>query len=79
MSYETREFLVMLSVIAGVFLVILGSTFSMMFGASYIDCRSFGQVTGHNVRYAWGCYVEVDGKFVPREYVYGSAHELRHK
>jgi hypothetical protein len=65
-----------------IFIILVGGMvfFVVLFmGIDYATCKGFGAATETSVRYSFGCYVEVDGKFVPREYVYGNAHELRHK
>lgn len=41
----------------------------------YAKCVGFGRATGANVRYDWGCYVEVNGEWVSKDYAY----ELRKK
>jgi hypothetical protein len=48
-------------------------------GASYLDCRGFGKTTGIETQWNWGCYAKVNGEWVPKDYVFGDAHELRGK
>jgi hypothetical protein len=57
-----------------VLLSVLGSAFAL---ADYIKCSGFERSTGITTLWNFGCYANVDGKWVPQEYVYGNAHELR--
>jgi hypothetical protein len=82
MSYAWREFceffkfwLPPIAIIVGGLSILAAFLFTM----DYYQCQGFSNATGRSVRYSWGCYVEVQGEYVPKEYVYGKAHELRHK
>ncbi len=48
-------------------------------GVNYLDCRGFQSGTGIPTKWEWGCYAQVDGRWVPKDYAFGDAHELRHK
>jgi hypothetical protein len=45
----------------------------------YTDCHYFGKATGNKTKWSFGCYVEMDGKYVPKKYFYGDVNELRIK
>lgn len=59
----------------------LGAVFTVMFGIAYVmdslSCAGFQKGTGYETRYNLGCYANVDGKWVPKEYVFGNANEIR--
>lgn len=62
-----------------VWTIIFGSLAGIFAGIDYISCRGFANGTGIETRWEWGCYARMDGKWVPKEYVFGSAHEVRLK
>lgn len=64
--------------IALMLLVFLG-IFGIVTTIEYVDCLGFESGTGIKTKWAWGCYAEVDGKWVPKQYAFGDAHELRVK
>lgn len=46
----------------------------------YLDCNGFGAATGLATRWNFsGCYAKVDNQWVPKQYVFGNAEELRIK
>jgi hypothetical protein len=45
----------------------------------YLDCSGFERGTGIKTRWSFGCYAEVNGKWVPKQYAFGDAHEVRVK
>jgi hypothetical protein len=59
------------------FLAVLLLTLGFGFGLTYLDCMGFGAGTGMKTRFAWGCYVETKDGWVPKEYAFGAAHEVR--
>jgi len=78
-KYELREFF-----------TILGCIFAFMAGAAilitgvwvaidYTQCRGFQQGTGIETKWTWGCYAKVGERWVPAQYVFGDAKELRLK
>ncbi len=61
-------------------LVVFGlGVFSFAVGVDYLGCRGFGNGTGYQVKYEWGCYANVNGRWVPSKFVFGEANELRIK
>ena len=64
-------------------LLMLAIIFATMGGVVYFcessSCTGFGRTTGYEVRYDWACYVKVDDKWMPKQYVFGDAHEVRMK
>jgi len=67
-------FLLIALVAACIFFIIAVSV-----GIDYLDCRGFQKGTGIETRYEWGCYANVDGRWVPKEYAFGNANEFRIK
>ena len=59
--------------------VIFGGIFGLYATVDYMACRGFAKGTGMETRWEWGCYAKVDGKWVPKEFVFGNAHDLRVK
>lgn len=57
----------------------LGAIFVFVTTISYLDCRGFANGTGIETRWAWGCYANVDGRWVPSKYVFGETNEIRVK
>jgi len=79
MRYAWREFWEVIAPVIVFIVALFAAVIGGFVGIDYLGCRGFGEATGRNVQYAFGCYVEINGQYVPREYVYGAAHELRHK
>lgn len=48
-------------------------------GLEMLDCSGFARGTGYETRWAWGCYAKVGNEWVPKDYVFGKAQELRLK
>ena len=48
-------------------------------GLDYLDCAGFQSGTGIETRWRWGCYAKQDGAWMPKEFVFGKANELRIK
>lgn len=77
---DALEFLcsfVLPMVVAGV--VVFAGLFAVIVGVDWLDCRGFARGTGIETRWEWGCYASVDGKWVPKKYAFGDAHEVRVK
>ena len=63
-------------IIAGCFLLVFGA----VLGLTLWECNGFGKATGLDTRVEGGsCYANVDGKWVPSKFVFGTAHEVRRK
>ena len=60
-------------------LAVLMLAFGILSGGDYLSCRGFQQGTGIETRWFWSCYAKMDGVWVPKDYVFGSAKELRLK
>ena len=65
------------------FVVLVAAIAGIAFGAAKVlgemKCSSF-EATGYQTElFGLTCYAKVDGKFVPVEYVFGDAVELRTK
>lgn len=75
MSDFLEFFAIIGSVIAFAIVTIIG----LIAGTDYLDCRGFEQGTGIHTKWAWGCYAEVNGKWIPKDYAFGDVHELRIK
>ncbi len=73
---DLLDFFVPLAIVV---LVLGGATIAIVAGIDYLSCRGFSKGTGIDTRWEWGCYANVDGKWVPSEYVFGKAKELRIK
>jgi hypothetical protein len=62
--------------------ILLAVTCAGLFGVvclvDYTTCKGFAN-TGYETRWQFGCYAKVDGTWMPKEYVYGSAQEIRIK
>lgn len=62
---------------------ILGVVMSLMAGGvavtDYAMCKGFGASVGTETRWNFGCYVKKGYQWVPKEYYFGDAHELRVK
>lgn len=50
-----------------------GAIFGIAVGVEAYSCRTFSQATGIETKYNFGCYALLEGKWVPKEYVYGNA------
>jgi hypothetical protein len=78
-----RDFIedVVLPIVAGVvaMVLIICVICFIWYVTSYFDCKGFAKGTGYQTKFEWGCYANVNGKWMPQQYVYGSAHELRMK
>lgn len=73
MNEETR-----LAIAFTALIVCVGvSFFSLFWFVESSKCAAFGRATGYETKFDWDCYAKVDGKFVPREFVFGRAIELR--
>lgn len=35
----------------------------------YVDCNAYGRATNQAVKFDWGCYVEVENKWYPKQTV----------
>jgi hypothetical protein len=62
-------------IIIGIATLVVGG----MTTISYLQCYGLHRATGIEVRYDFGCYAKVDNRWVPSQYVFGTAHELRIK
>lgn len=70
------EVILPVAILAIVAIVML---FSLIAITDYVDCAGFQNGTGIETRWSWGCYAKVNGEWVPKDYVFGKAHELRFK
>lgn len=59
--------------------VFILSIVALVATVDYLDCRGFETGTGIETKWAWGCYANVGGQWVPKKYAFGDAHELRIK
>lgn len=73
------DVLVPVFVTVGLLLIAAIFIIGVAFGLDYADCRGFESGTGIKTKWAWSCYAEVDGKWVPKQYAFGEAHEVRVK
>lgn len=71
-----KEFFEAFGIVLALLLVLLLIVFVFMTGAAYLDCKGFAR-TGYETEYHWGCYVKVGDNWVPKQYVYGTANEVR--
>jgi hypothetical protein len=69
--------------IIGVSLAVLGAAFLIIVGIvgaiDYLDCSGFERGTGIKTRWQFGCYAQTADGWVPKDYIFGRAHELRMK
>lgn len=63
--------------IVGIVFAIIGAGLALGFALDAVHCAGFGRATGHETRYHLACYVKVGDRWVPLDYVYGNAVELR--
>ena len=63
------------------FFIFLALAFIALFALSisYASCKGFEDGTGIETKFEFGCYANVDGKWLPAEYVFGDVNELRIK
>lgn len=74
-----KEDFKLLCFLAGFVLVVIGLFGLLLYGLHWANCKSF-EVTGNEVKFSYGnCYVKVDNNWVPKEFVFGKAQELRIK
>ena len=74
--FEDLRFLsVFLLFIFGVVVFIGGLVVSV----NYASCKGFESGTGIETKWKFGCYANVDGNWLPAEYVFGDVNELRIK
>jgi len=59
--------------------VLLGGVFAFAVIVDKLDCGGFERATGIETRWEWACYAKVDGKWIPKKFVFGDANELRIK
>jgi len=75
-----RDFIEMIVVIGGAMAIIFFAVCVPVYIADRVDCSGFQEATGIETQYSGlKCYAKVDGKFVPKEYVFGNAIEARVK
>lgn len=70
------EFLIFIIIL---FAVVVGIFFVLIVGVDYLDCKGFKAGTGFETKWEWGCYAKVDGKWIPKKYVFGDVNEVRIK
>jgi len=73
-----RDFFEIMFVTVTVLAVALVGVFGIICVVDYTTCKGFA-TTGYETRWHFGCYAKVDGTWMPKEYVYGSAQEIRIK
>lgn len=74
-----EDIIILLIVPVCIFFMLMLGSFAVSAGIDYLDCRGFQKGTGIETRYEWGCYANVDGRWVPKAYAFGSANEFRIK
>ena len=66
-----------------VFLIFVFSIFAFIgvlaISISYASCKGFESGTGIETKWKFGCYANVNGEWLPAEYVFGDVNELRIK
>ena len=75
MNYWMEPLVVTGVILAAAVVTILG----LVGGIDYLDCRGFAKGTGIETQWSWGCYAKVDGQWIPKQYVFGTANEIRLK
>ncbi len=65
---DAFEMLFVIVAICGGFMAIV---LSVLYGVDRYDCAAFEQATGVETKYEFGCYAKQNGKWVPKEYVFG--------
>lgn len=73
-----KEMLEFFSIITGAAIILGILITTPMILTNVAICHGF-QSTGYETKFDWGCYAKVDGKWVPADYVFGKANELRLK
>lgn len=61
------------------FLAVFWVAFGMFSLSDAVNCWAFSNATGYETKWRLTCYAKVDNKWVPKQYVFGNAHELRIK
>ena len=79
MWYDLRELLGVLGFFASAILLLSLMVAAGVTGVDYLNCSGLQTGTGIPTRWSWGCYAQVNGRWVPSKYVFGDAHELRIK
>jgi hypothetical protein len=55
------------AIVGGVMTIV----FALIYGFDRYDCAAFERATGVETKYEFGCYAKQNGKWVPKEYVFG--------
>lgn len=64
----------------GIVMGIIAGGGGIIYTADRIDCSGFETATGTKTEYhGFTCYAQVQGQWVPKQYVFGDAHEVRLK
>jgi hypothetical protein len=79
MSYFFDDVILPCLLFVGLIAAVLGGIFALVVAVDYLDCQGFNKGTGIETRWHWGCYAKVDDQWVPKQYAFGSAHEVRIK
>ena len=75
-----REAFGVICTIACIIVVFISLLFGAAYGLVVWECNGMNAVTGLDTRVDGGvCYANVDGKWVPGKFVFGTAHEVRIK
>lgn len=75
MWYELRDFAGFLAFVLALASVIGGLVVSI----GVYQCHGLSRATGLETRWDGGCYVHSGDRWVPSNYVFGDAHEMRIK
>lgn len=74
-----KEFFEVFFFVVVAVIIVIGGIAGIVGAVDYLDCVGFESATGTNTRWRFECYAEIDGKWVPKKYIFGDAYELRLK
>jgi hypothetical protein len=72
-----KDFIAIFAPIFAVIIIVILLVAGIMVPIDYVTCKGFGAGVGAETRWSLGCYVRKDGQWVPKDYYFGNAHELR--
>lgn len=73
-----RDFFELLGSILCMLTLVIGGIFGIAYMLDKTQCDGFSSATGYETKYrGLNCYAKYNGQWVPKEYVFGKALEVR--